>query len=1270
MKATSPSTFARFAIVRLLPGALFFNFAINLLLGWVIYGGDPQIPLLGLASIVVDSAIGTFLIAFFSYLAVAPVVRREARAGRIPGYGKAGIFLWLERNLSLGGLLFALVLTLVWVGGIYLFFSQQGISQLQTWPFLWFKGVYSAVVGGLASVWAGMLAARSAPEPHEDSRWCQSTTPSDDGLTYPCDYIDKGAIAVTNGDNGCSGTPTWQLVVEGALDPAHIRAAMADVVTRYPSLTMLVQSLDGHPEYATTFRYAQNTDFTLDSIFEEVDLRDAPKETLEELLLEHLNRHTDLFRDPPVTLTWVRTHQDRSRLLFRQHHGIADGRAFIELLEDFALYLNAARAGHRPSAEELEPIHRLPERDALGLKKSEIKTFESAGFNWFVGMLLRRQLRPTTHLLQNESNDYTGGNGTIHWVISDKTLEIWKPKSREYGVSLNSVLMAAVFDANRRWHREMGRELGKTVGTMPMETRPRDGSFRSFANHLATLEVQLELGKEAPTEELARSVHQQILKQRDSQLPIKRLLIEQKLVEGLAMDQLKSHVFGKRNAPDNVNFSNLIPLKIPTLEGEGWKIDEILITTPITPRHGILVTVIRYQGKLIFNINYKETAVTRDEAASLLSHFQASLEELLEYVPEELPSAAMETPPLSVEERKADPTSLSWLERPRWRHFLSSPSSGWVWALLAVLLTLPTLFVGLVLDDQLQKLKVEGQKSPHYSDARPLDLFFSKERPLDLFHFISDDNRKALLQSGAYPWWTAPKLQLAFFRPLSSLTHWLDFKVWPNRPVLMHLHTSLWLAILVLLASALYRGFLSVPWVAGLAGLLYAVDEAHGLGVGFLANRNALMATSFAILTMIVHQRWRRDGWSWGGLLGPLLLAVGLCTAEFTLFVTAYLFAYSVFLDTARSWKRFLPLLPYAVVVVAWRLLYNVLGYGAIQSGAYIDPLGEPLRFFLAVLERLPTLLLAQWTFVSADFWMVNSHTTNIIQATFGALFLGLIAWTLVPLLRRNAMARFWALGMMLSVLPICATFPHDRILFGVGIGAMGLIAQFIGYRYNASYPKAEVTDVMHERRAPSRSWGVCTLAAFFVVCHVYLATAFLPLKSWAPFFLGKLEARAFHSLPKTPEVTKKKVILLHSPGFLAHTMFAMSALANKPQPKFLCQLSISLKAMDIHRIDPYTLRLKAGDALVDRSTRFLVRSTKLSFRVGQVIHYNDITVTVTKLGKSGRPSEATFRFAKPLDDPSYVWMVWSGKGFVPFVLPTAGKTKHLQPISPTAVFL
>jgi hypothetical protein len=445
-------------------------------------------------------------------------------------------------------------------------------------------------------------------------------------IQYPCDFIDKGGLAVTDGTRGCSGTPTWQLVVSGVLDPQHLRTALTDVVTRYPSLRCKVRALDGEPLGARRFAWVEDPAFDLDAIFRVVEAHDAA--TLAAIVHEEQNRAHDLFRDPPVTLTLVRTGDDGCRLLFRQHHAIADGRAFIALVADFAAFLDAARAGRRPPASALAPIDRKSELAPLGLTPLRRFVWRLAGYLNLVRMIARALFRPVVPLLQNRSNDYRGDNGTVHLVLVDDVLVAWNAARKRLGVSLNSLLTAALFCANQRWHRARGAPVGRTSSTLVMETRPRGGGFVSFANHLATLDVTLALDRVDDPAAMARAIQAQVDAQKRTNRPLKRLLAERAIVLGMTLAQLQRIVFESKHPSYNLNFSNLIALDFPTLGGDGWRVEEVLITTPVTPRTGIALTAIRYNGRLVFNFNYKASAVTRAETEALCAEFERVMAEL------------------------------------------------------------------------------------------------------------------------------------------------------------------------------------------------------------------------------------------------------------------------------------------------------------------------------------------------------------------------------------------------------------------------------------------------------------------------------------------------------------------------------------------------------------------------------------------------------------------------------------------------------------------
>ncbi len=445
-------------------------------------------------------------------------------------------------------------------------------------------------------------------------------------IAYPCDYIDKGGLAVTDGARGCSGTPTWQLVVQGALDPAHVRLALADVVARYPSLRTKVEPLDGEPLSARRFRYVEDPAFDLDAIFRSVDVREP--QAIEQLVHAERNRHTDLFRDPPLTLTLVRTADDACQLLFRQHHAIADGRAFIGLLADFAAFLACARRGHRPPDEALAPIHRRDELTPLALPPGRARWWRWSGYVGILRAIVRAIARPTVPLIQNRSNDYTGDDDCVRWIVADAALDAWNAARKRIGVSLNSMLAGAMFAANQRWHRDRGAPLGRTTSTLIMETRPRDGGFVSFANHLATLDAEVDLGAVDDPAAMARAIQAQVDAQKRANRPIKRLLAERALVAGMRLSAMQRIVFQSKHPTYNLNFSNLIALAFPTLGGEGWRVDEVLITTPVTPRTGIALTAIRYNGRVVFNFNYKSSVVPRADVEMLRDHFASIVDTL------------------------------------------------------------------------------------------------------------------------------------------------------------------------------------------------------------------------------------------------------------------------------------------------------------------------------------------------------------------------------------------------------------------------------------------------------------------------------------------------------------------------------------------------------------------------------------------------------------------------------------------------------------------
>lgn len=172
-------------------------------------------------------------------------------------------------------------------------------------------------------------------------------------------------------------------------------------------------------------------------------------------------------------------------------------------------------------------------------------------------------------------------------------------------------------------------------------------------------------------------------------------------------------------------------------------------------------------------------------------------------------------------ELAASPRPMSWF-----RSLLAHRRLPWVLAAFGIVLTLPSLFIGWAMDDHVLR----------YASAGGEGISSELYKPTGLFGFLGDPEVvRSLKERGSLPWWTADGFLLAFWRPLSSLTHWIDFRLWPENPLLMHLQSVLFYGLLVFVVTHLYRQTLTPVWVAGLAALLFAVDDAHGQAVAWIS---------------------------------------------------------------------------------------------------------------------------------------------------------------------------------------------------------------------------------------------------------------------------------------------------------------------------------------------------------------------------------------------------------------------------------------------------
>lgn len=567
-------------------------------------------------------------------------------------------------------------------------------------------------------------------------------------------------------------------------------------------------------------------------------------------------------------------------------------------------------------------------------------------------------------------------------------------------------------------------------------------------------------------------------------------------------------------------------------------------------------------------------------------------------------------------------------------------------AVIAAGLAAPGLNNGFLLDDYLHRAGMLG--SERFGE------FLGG--PQEIFRFFPGDREQVqrVMDIGFLPWWTYPGAKAEFFQFLTVQTHVLDYALWPHSPFLMHLQSLLWFAALTVLVAVFYRRVFGPTWVAGLAALLFAVEDAHALPAGWICNRNVLLAATFGVSCLLAHDQWARSGRRRWFALALVFWAASLCSKEAGIATSAYVLAYALWLQGGSVARKLMTLVPYGAVLVAWRVVRGMLGYGVREVGLYVDPLEAPTRFAGGLVDRAPVFLTGQWAFPPSDVSAVLHGAFGRPLWLWSVAVVVLLAGLFWPLLKRDRLARFFATGMLLAVIPICATFTMDRLLMFVGIGAMGMLAGFVRFAFSPD-----------ESAGPWRTYVKAARAAAvgLLVLHLGVAPMALAYRAANPFGSPAAAQSLYMRLPLPAEVAGQDLVVVNAPSPL-HVSYLLitGELEGRPLPRRLRCLATGTTPMSVRRTDrrAIVIRPRAGfyPWLLDR----LLRSEDHPMHRGETVELSGMRVEVLETTAEGRPVAARFTFDVPLEDSSLRWLRWREGQFEAFTPPRVGEETILSP--------
>ncbi|MGB3620924.1 MAG: hypothetical protein WBA20_06215 [Ketobacter sp.] len=330
-------------------------------------------------------------------------------------------------------------------------------------------------------------------------------------------------------------------------------------------------------------------------------------------------------------------------------------------------------------------------------------------------------------------------------------------------------------------------------------------------------------------------------------------------------------------------------------------------------------------------------------------------------------------------------------------------------------------------------------------DAALYEKGFSKVDPdksvwqgvMDAFHFYSPaaGTLHEYKQYGNLPWWSGDEAQMNPWRPVSALTHWVDYQIAPESAQFQIFHTLLYVLLFAYCGYRLFWRLSNQSSIAVLATLMLVVDFSHLMNFNWISARNVFVAGALGCATLEQFIVWRTQHRPMALPASLVLFALGLLSAESSVAVGGYVLAYLVIVERNGVRSVVTGMLPYAALVLLWRGVYSSLDYGASGISLYIDPGRTPFDFLVSLLQTLPLRYAS--VILTLDSAVATLSPLLQVWVSLGSLVLVLCCLVaILPLCRCSPKVRFMLLGSVLAAVPAAALTtvgPRSGLFIAVG---------------------------------------------------------------------------------------------------------------------------------------------------------------------------------------------------------------------------------------------
>ena len=260
---------------------------------------------------------------------------------------------------------------------------------------------------------------------------------------------------------------------------------------------------------------------------------------------------------------------------------------------------------------------------------------------------------------------------------------------------------------------------------------------------------------------------------------------------------------------------------------------------------------------------------------------------------------------------------------------------------------------------------------------------------------------------------------------------------------------------------------------------------------------------------------------------------------------------------------------------------------------------------------------------------------------------------------------------MVLSAIPVCASFPMDRLLVFVGVGGAGLLACLLdqsGWLHvskPALWNEGPELAAGRSRVGPDsvwasrpRRWAVGAL----VILHLIIAPLILPVRAIATRVGFNVFDMGEQQIPNDPLLPSQQVVFVNGQGILVGYALLIRSLDGGFLPRNVETLANILMSVEVSRPARDVLVVVAQDGYLATPTQTMLRSPSIPFERGQTIQRAAMRVVVEEITDDGRPTRVSFHFPTTLENETLRFLYWKDQQLQPFPLPPVGGSVAIEP--------